>query len=199
MVEDRKTIEPIILMKGQDIIGIKWTSPKTSQKSLEQGVLWEIHPHTKKEIELSPKVFISSIVKKNGWYIAHLDEKNNTDVRAFSSLIALESENTHIKPNQPLSDRTPIDYGILSALHAIIKERKELLPEGSYTSHLFKSGTDKIKKKLGEETIELILSQSKDDIIHEGADLLYHLFVMLVNEDIDFQHILGELQDRYTT
>ncbi len=74
--------------------------------------------------------------------------------------------------------------------------RKREMPEGSYTTHLFESGPAKIRKKTGEEAVELILAESPEDITCETADLIYHLFVLLTEEGIDFDHIIAELDTR---
>jgi phosphoribosyl-ATP pyrophosphohydrolase len=84
----------------------------------------------------------------------------------------------------------------LSSLKAAIKDRKARMPEGSYTTHLFKSGTDKIKKKLGEEAIEVILAKKREDLIYECADLIYHMMVLLENEGIDVEEVFAELENR---
>ncbi len=87
---------------------------------------------------------------------------------------------------------------ILEKLEAIVRERRFTMPEGSYTTHLFSSGAEKIRKKAGEEAVELILADSRDQIIYEAADLLYHLCVLLVSEDISYSEVCSELQQRHT-
>jgi hypothetical protein len=74
MVEERETIQPIVLIKNNDIVGMVLTSPKTAQKSLETGVLWEIHSQTKSEVEVHPRIPIVSLYKKNRGYIAEIEE-----------------------------------------------------------------------------------------------------------------------------
>ncbi len=85
---------------------------------------------------------------------------------------------------------------ILGKLIGIIKIRKKLMPEGSYTGYLFKEGIGKIKKKLGEETIELLISSDRSNTVYEAADLLYHFLVFLEAESIDINEILKELESR---
>ena len=85
---------------------------------------------------------------------------------------------------------------ILGKLEQVIHKRKIELPEGSYTTHLFKSGAEKIRKKTGEEAIELILANSKNEIIYESADLIYHMMVLLESEGISFSSTLKELAKR---
>ncbi|HDQ14556.1 MAG TPA: phosphoribosyl-ATP diphosphatase [Sediminispirochaeta sp.] len=86
---------------------------------------------------------------------------------------------------------------ILETLEDILRKRAIEMPEGSYTTHLFASGGEKIRKKLGEEAVELILAPSAEQIVYEAADLLYHLGVLLVAEGLSYQEICRELQRRH--
>ncbi len=70
------------------------------------------------------------------------------------------------------------------------------MPTGSYTTHLFEKGIGKIKKKMGEEAIELLLADSREDILYESADLVYHLLVLLEEAEIPFHDLLIELERR---
>ncbi|TVQ38312.1 MAG: phosphoribosyl-ATP diphosphatase [Spirochaetaceae bacterium] len=72
------------------------------------------------------------------------------------------------------------------------------MPEGSYTTHLFREGLDKIRKKTGEEAIELILARGDQEIISESADLLYHLTVLLQAAGLSIDAVLDRLRDRMT-
>ena len=88
-----------------------------------------------------------------------------------------------------------IDY-----LEKLIQSRKLQKPKNSYTTELFNEGIKKISKKLGEEASEVIiasLAEKRSDLIYESADLIYHLLVLLVNEDINFNEIIDELSKRH--
>jgi phosphoribosyl-ATP pyrophosphohydrolase len=94
----------------------------------------------------------------------------------------------------------PALEGILQELYAVIEERKERRPEGSYTTYLFNSGLDKILKKVGEEATETIVAAKNDDgrLPSESADLLYHLIVLLVERGVTLDEIARELKQRRT-
>ena len=80
-----------------------------------------------------------------------------------------------------------------------IKDRRKHRPEGSYTSYLFTQGRDKILKKIGEESAETIIAaknRSRTELTAESADLFYHLLVLLANEEVEFEEVLGELDRR---
>ncbi len=88
----------------------------------------------------------------------------------------------------------------LKTLYQLIQERKEELPEDSYTTYLFNEGIDKIAKKLAEETAEVIIAAKNNDhpeIIYESADLIYHWLVLLVLYDITVPEIIEELAGRH--
>ena len=84
-------------------------------------------------------------------------------------------------------------------LYELIKGRKINMTEGSYTTYLFNSGIDKILKKIGEESSEVIIgakNDSKEEIIYELADLFYHSLVLMVEKNITLNDIKDELSKR---
>lgn len=92
------------------------------------------------------------------------------------------------------------ELNFLNELFDLIKNRKIEQPENSYTTSLFNSGTNRIIQKVGEEAIETIIAaknRDKNEIINETSDLIYHLFVMLVEQDIDFEEIVKNLKKRH--
>ena len=89
--------------------------------------------------------------------------------------------------------------GILSDLYKVIEQRKELRPQGSYTTYLFNSGLDKILKKVGEEATETVVAAKNPDaarLTSETADLVYHLLVLLVERGIELNDVIRELKER---
>ena len=85
-------------------------------------------------------------------------------------------------------------------LYVMLQGRKQEMPEGSYTSYLFEKGIDKILKKVGEESTEVIIAAKADDraeTIYEVADLTYHVMVMMVEMGISLDEIREELASRH--
>ena len=85
-------------------------------------------------------------------------------------------------------------------LYALLEERKRDMPEGSYTSYLFSKGIDKILKKVGEESTEVIIAAKADDrreTVYEIADLAYHLMVLMTQMGISPDEIQRELASRH--
>lgn len=88
----------------------------------------------------------------------------------------------------------------LEGLYALLKGRKENLPEGSYTTYLFEKGIDKILKKVGEECTEVIIggkAGDKAETVYEIADLAYHVMVLMVEMGITVDDIRNELASRH--
>ncbi len=85
------------------------------------------------------------------------------------------------------------------ALYELLKERKEKLPAGSYTSYLFEKGLDKILKKVGEESTEVIIAGKagdKAETVYEIADLTYHVMVLMAEMGITPEDVRRELAAR---
>ena len=88
----------------------------------------------------------------------------------------------------------------MDSLYELLKDRKATLPEGSYTSYLFSKGIDKILKKIGEESTEVIIAAKADDkkeTVYEIADLAYHIMVMMTQMGISLQDVRKELASRH--
>lgn len=89
---------------------------------------------------------------------------------------------------------------VLKRLETIIMDRKISPVEGSYTNYLFDQGIDKMLKKVGEETAEVIIAAKNDDkeeIIYETSDLMYHLMVMLNQQNVNWLEITSALSKRF--
>ena len=88
----------------------------------------------------------------------------------------------------------------LEGLYQLLQSRKRELPEGSYTTYLFQKGLDKILKKVGEESTEVIIAgkaEDKAETIYEIADLAYHVLVLMVQMSISVEDIRAELASRH--
>jgi phosphoribosyl-ATP pyrophosphohydrolase/phosphoribosyl-AMP cyclohydrolase len=92
------------------------------------------------------------------------------------------------------------DYQILQTLEKVIKDREKQRPEGAYTTYLFEKGVDKILKKVGEEAAEVIIAaknRDHEELRWEAADLLYHLQVLLVEQELPLKAVLQTLEERH--
>ena len=88
---------------------------------------------------------------------------------------------------------------VMAADEAVIIDRKRSPEDGSYTNYLFEKGEDKILKKVGEEAAEVVIAgknRDKSEIAYELSDLIYHLTVMLVDNDMTWNDIYREMKRR---
>jgi phosphoribosyl-ATP pyrophosphohydrolase/phosphoribosyl-AMP cyclohydrolase len=87
----------------------------------------------------------------------------------------------------------------LDRLLDVLRDRREKRPEGSYSASLFDAGRAKILKKINEEATEVVMAathESRERLVSEIADLVFHLEVLMVNEDLDWTDVEEELQGR---
>ncbi len=88
----------------------------------------------------------------------------------------------------------------LQSLYELLQDRKDKKPEGSYTTYLFEKGLDKILKKIGEESTEVIIAakaEDKKETVYELADLMYHAMVLMVDMGISVEDVHRELKSRH--
>ena len=88
----------------------------------------------------------------------------------------------------------------LSHLSDFIEKRHQEMPEGSYTTSLFKDGLNRMAQKVGEEALELVIEATNgtnDRLIYEGSDMLYHLIVLLTSKGLRIEDMARELMERH--
>jgi len=98
----------------------------------------------------------------------------------------------------PAHDR----FAILSTLESVIAQRDAERPEGAYTTYLFEKGIDKILKKVGEETAEVIIAaknRDNDELRYEASDLIFHLMVLLREAKLPLDDVMRELDKRHNS
>lgn len=169
--------ELIILNEANMEIERSQMNEKAYKKSLESSLLWHIHPETGKVLPFNEKSVLLSLKREDGFFQAKIGEREST---AFKELSAEEKMN------------------FLFTLEELVGKRREEMPEGSYTTHLFQKGPGHCRKKMGEECIEVLLAREKKDIVYESADLLYHLLVFLRSVDISLEEVIAELKSRHS-
>jgi len=197
-VNDGLTLPLEVLDPAGALVGILLMNAKSHNKSLERGELWTVTPttalaHTNPVLSIDGARFRTLEVVAGHRYRAVLaDEAAVAAVQKTLAgpLAALASTDLPAPPassgNQPT----------LEKLRQVIAGRRRDLPEGSYTTLLFQKGEDKIRKKTGEEAIELLLATTRKDIVAESADLIYHLMVLLEVKGIPVDEVLAELEGR---
>ena len=88
---------------------------------------------------------------------------------------------------------------ILEQLEEVIRDRRRTLPEHSYTASLFRAGDAAIRRKVGEEAVEVITAADRAELTAESADLMYHLLVLLAATDVPLADVLQTLAARSET
>lgn len=94
--------------------------------------------------------------------------------------------------------------GVLAELQALLRARKTANPDESYVALMHSRGLDAIMRKLGEETLETILAgrdlqsdpATRPHLVHEAADLLFHLMLLLAHQEVDLEEVIEELATR---
>lgn len=93
------------------------------------------------------------------------------------------------------------DIMFLKELQDFIDRRRQEMPEKSYTTSLFNSGVNKMAQKVGEEAVETVIEAcngTDERLIYEGADLLYHLIVLLTYKGYRIEDLARELKERHS-
>lgn len=88
----------------------------------------------------------------------------------------------------------------LAELSDFIEKRHQEMPEGSYTTSLFRDGLNRMAQKVGEEALELVIEATNgtnDRLIYEGSDMLYHLIVLLTHKGLRIEDMAAELRERH--
>lgn len=174
-----------------------WMNEKGYRKSIERGVLWVVHPQTERLLPYGDTASFLSVTDCGDCYEAVVpDSFEVAPSNAISHTVDSVDTGDPNPKKEPVGRPNQKTGTVLSALEAVIRQRRLTLPEGSYTTHLFRSGGEKIRKKTGEEAVELILAADRESIIYEAADLIYHLMVLLESEDISIEAVLAELEKR---
>lgn len=96
------------------------------------------------------------------------------------------------------NEKSPLLF--LAELSDFIEKRHQEMPEGSYTTSLFRDGLNRMAQKVGEEALELVIEATNgtnDRLIYEGSDMLYHLIVLLTHKGLRIEDMAAELRERH--
>jgi phosphoribosyl-ATP pyrophosphohydrolase/phosphoribosyl-AMP cyclohydrolase len=182
-----------------EVIAVRFIDKETLAKSLQTG-----------EVDL----FIEGDPSRSGRY-SLLDVRVNRDGESLTFLVERKGEfdekkTTEANERAPAAKIVPSEVSLVNVssmefgltvndLYALIADRNEKRPDGSYTTYLFESGLDKILKKVAEESGEVIIAaknKASREMISELADLFYHLLVLMVERDVKLSDVGDELTQR---
>lgn len=178
-----------VISEGGTIISMLQTNEKGYRKSIENNQLWAVNPETDRLLPVDSPGRITGFREKDGWYEVIVKEEGALADEGPDGRSSDEEDSISTASNGG-------DASIIDRLYKIIEQRKVDMPEGSYTTHLFNSGMSKIRKKTGEEAIELLLAEDSSEIVFEAADLIYHMLVLFAAADIKPEQVFKELESR---
>ena len=184
----------VICSRTGEPVSVVQTSDKGFKKSTEQGAVWVLDAATGRLLPLDGGAPLIEIVDRGSFYRAIVDTGSEAAAPGSEADGATAAEE-RTRASAPAASGAA-SQDLLLQLQAVIAERRRTMPEGSYTTHLFREGIDKIRKKTGEEAVELLLARGDDEIIYESADLIYHLIVLLQARELGIEAVLQQLAKR---
>lgn len=197
---DEKGLIPAIIQdfKTKEVLMMAYMNKESLAKTIESGQTWfysrsrqqlwhkgETSGHFQLVQEISYDCDADTLLIK----VAQLGAACHTGKKSCF-------HNPVLKVEQEIAEASP---EILRTLYDLILDRKANMPEGAYTTYLFTKGLDKILKKVGEESAEVIIgakNRDKGEVTYEVADLFYHVLVLLAEQDVTPEDIYQELSKR---
>ncbi|HAE91559.1 MAG TPA: bifunctional phosphoribosyl-AMP cyclohydrolase/phosphoribosyl-ATP pyrophosphatase [Tissierella sp.] len=190
---DNNGLVPAVVqdIKTKDVLMLAYMSKESIKKTFEEKV---VHYYSRSREKLWKKGETSGNIQRlKGFY--YDCDKDSVLVEVEQVGAACHTGNHSCFFNKVLKEESQ-EINIIERLYSLLKNRKENPKEGSYTNYLFKEGLDKILKKIGEESSEVIIgakNKNKEELVYEISDLIYHILVLMVNEDIFIEDIKNEL------
>ena len=139
--------------------------------------------------------------EESGNFLHVVSVKADCDNDTLLIMVHPEGPVCHKGTDTCWGDKNEQDIMFLKELQDFIDRRRQELPEKSYTTSLFNSGVNKMAQKVGEEAVETILEAcngTDERLIYEGADLLYHLIVLLTYKGYRIEDLARELKERHS-
>ena len=139
--------------------------------------------------------------EESGNFLHVVSVKADCDNDTLLIMVHPEGPVCHKGTDTCWGDKNEQDIMFLKELQDFIDRRRQEMPEKSYTTSLFNSGVNKMAQKVGEEAVEPILEAcngTDERLIYEGADLLYHLIVLLTYKGYRIEDLARELKERHS-
>ncbi|MBM7645001.1 phosphoribosyl-ATP pyrophosphohydrolase/phosphoribosyl-AMP cyclohydrolase [Scopulibacillus daqui] len=200
---DEKGLIPAIVqdVQSKEILMLAYMNQESLNRSLKTGETW-FYSRSRQELwnkgaTSGNKQQIADICfdcDKDALIVKVIPEGpacHNGSYSCFSQSLIKDSGKPEASPSR---------FQIINELEETIARREAEMPEGAYTTYLFEKGLDKILKKVGEEAAEVIIAaknRSSEELEWEAADLLYHLLVLLREQNVGLDDILAVLNKRH--
>ncbi len=200
---------PVLVTIEETGITTALMNRKAFRKSLETGTPWIVHPAGLRVLPWPGEPEIISLEEAAGCFLLTLPEHSVSEPYGKAAPPDVDPDDRSAMTGNAATagdgaagaaagSAGSAGDGIMAELSSLIAARHKEMPEGSYTTHLFEKGLDKIRKKAGEEAVELLLARDCQDVIYESADLVYHLLVLLEAEGLSWDEVTAELARRHS-
>ena len=195
---DDKGLVPAIIQDAEtkDVLTLAYMNETSLKKTVETGETW-FYSRSRQELWHKGETSGNTQTVKNiTWdcdqdaLLVQVDKKGPACHKGEESCF---HEIVH-------GEESPSTENILLTLEKLIENREIERPEGAYTTYLFEEGVDKILKKVGEEASEVIIAaknRDSEELKWEVADLFYHVLVLLREQKLPLEDVLGVLVERH--
>ena len=160
------------------------------------------------ETKETGKVTFFSRTKNRLWMKG---ETSGNTLQVVSMMVDCDNDTILIKANPAgpvchtgadtcFGEKNVEDIMFLKYLQDFIEQRRQEMPEGSYTTSLFKKGINRMAQKVGEEAVETVIEATNgtiDGFVYEASDLIYHLIVLLTDKGLRIEDLAEELKSRH--
>ena len=194
---DEKGLIPAVVVDAwtKEVLTLAYMSRESLQISLEKGLTC-FYSRSRQ------KLWLKGETSGNFQHIVSVTA--DCDFDALTVLVDKDGPACHTGAEScffnPVWQSEELSEFSLDGLYKLLQGRKETLPEGSYTTYLFQKGLDKILKKVGEESTEVIIAgkaENQKETVYEIADLAYHIMVLMVQMGISLEDVRRELASRH--
>lgn len=201
--DDRGLIPTIVQdATTNEVIALCYVDNDTLARSLQTGEADFVNEAGSASRETYPLLDLRVNVDGKSLIVV-VDRESDAPAKAKSRQFEAFDPPKQSAPEVSLVDVSSMEFGLtINKLYALISERNQKRPDGSYTSYLFNSGLDKILKKVAEETGEVIIAAKNRaplEMVSELADLFYHLLVLMVEREVKLTDVADELTRRAAT
>lgn len=194
---DEKGLIPAVVVDAdtKEVLTVAYMNEESLKISMEKGLTC-FYSRSRQELWLKGET--------SGNYQHIVSITTDCDCDALTVLVKKDGPACHLGTdscfNTTVYESDELAPFSMQALMSLIEGRKTEKKEGSYTTYLFEKGLDKMLKKIGEESTEVIIAAKADDkkeTIYEIADLTYHVMVMMIEMGISLEDITKELASRH--
>lgn len=176
----------------KNVLMLGYMNPESYQKTLETGhvTFWSRTRNT-----------LWTKGETSGNFLNVVDIKNDCDNDTLLIRVNPKGPVCHTGTDTcwgEKNEKNPLLF--LSELSDFIEKRHQEMPEGSYTTSLFRDGLNRMAQKVGEEALELVIEAcngTNERLVYEGSDMLYHLIVLLTSKGMRIEELAAELMERH--